>query len=198
MHISALIQAFDRNRNFCRIGTGDVGSTECLATDPDGDAALYAVVPLSMAVRPVRRALAAVIGMPLGALLAGFRTRRRRSRRGRDRRRQYRWLHPHDDDDNRAGDVQGRSGDGARARSGCDRRCHQRRRLANARLVRTAGGLTMRAPSSDLPVVLADVSLEAGATKILDSLNLVIAPGRRHYQIGGRQLLFPDAANGGG
>jgi len=35
----------------------------------------------------------------------------------------------------------------------------------------------MRAPSSDLPLVLADVSFEAGATKILDSLNLTIAPG---------------------
>jgi tungstate transport system ATP-binding protein len=35
----------------------------------------------------------------------------------------------------------------------------------------------MRAPSSDLPLVLAGVSFEAGATKILDSLNLVIAPG---------------------
>jgi tungstate transport system ATP-binding protein len=35
----------------------------------------------------------------------------------------------------------------------------------------------MRAPSSDLPLVLAGVSLEAGATKILDSLNLAIAPG---------------------
>jgi hypothetical protein len=39
--------------------------------------------------------------------------------------------------------------------------CHQRRRLGNARLVRTAGGLTMRAPSSDLPVVLAARSRRA-------------------------------------
>jgi tungstate transport system ATP-binding protein len=35
----------------------------------------------------------------------------------------------------------------------------------------------MRAPSSDLPIVLAGVSFEAGANKILDSLNLTIAPG---------------------
>jgi tungstate transport system ATP-binding protein len=35
----------------------------------------------------------------------------------------------------------------------------------------------MRAPSSDLPMVLAGVSFEAGATKILDALNLTIAPG---------------------
>jgi tungstate transport system ATP-binding protein len=35
----------------------------------------------------------------------------------------------------------------------------------------------MRAPSSDLPLVLDDVSLQAGATTILDRLSLTIAPG---------------------
>ncbi len=35
----------------------------------------------------------------------------------------------------------------------------------------------MRAPSSDLPLVLEDVSLQAGATTILDRLSLAIAPG---------------------
>jgi tungstate transport system ATP-binding protein len=35
----------------------------------------------------------------------------------------------------------------------------------------------MRAPSSDLPLVLEDVSLQAGATTILDRLSLTIAPG---------------------
>jgi tungstate transport system ATP-binding protein len=35
----------------------------------------------------------------------------------------------------------------------------------------------MRAPSSDLPIVLAGVSFEVGATKILDALNLTIAAG---------------------
>ena len=35
----------------------------------------------------------------------------------------------------------------------------------------------MRAPSSDLPLVLDDVSLQAGATTILDRLNLMITPG---------------------
>jgi tungstate transport system ATP-binding protein len=35
----------------------------------------------------------------------------------------------------------------------------------------------MRAPSSDLPLVLEDVSLQAGATMILDRLSLTIAPG---------------------
>src|ERR1700687_6082270 len=35
----------------------------------------------------------------------------------------------------------------------------------------------MRAPASDLPLVLEDVSLRAGATVILDRLNLSITPG---------------------
>jgi tungstate transport system ATP-binding protein len=35
----------------------------------------------------------------------------------------------------------------------------------------------MRAPTSDLPLVLDGVSLQAGATTILDRLNLTIAPG---------------------
>jgi tungstate transport system ATP-binding protein len=35
----------------------------------------------------------------------------------------------------------------------------------------------MRAPSSDLPLVLEDVSLQAGATMILDRLSLTVAPG---------------------
>ena len=45
-------------------------------------------------------------------------------------------------------------------------------------VVRAAGGLTMRAPSSDLPLVLDDVSLQAGATTILDRLSLTIDAGR--------------------
>ena len=44
-------------------------------------------------------------------------------------------------------------------------------------LVRTAGGLTMRATVSDLPLVLDGVSLQAGATTILDRLSLAITPG---------------------
>ena len=35
----------------------------------------------------------------------------------------------------------------------------------------------MRAPSSELPLVLDQVSLQAGATTILDRLSLTIAPG---------------------
>jgi tungstate transport system ATP-binding protein len=37
--------------------------------------------------------------------------------------------------------------------------------------------MTMRAPQSDLPLVLDKVSLQAGATVILDRLSLMIAPG---------------------
>jgi tungstate transport system ATP-binding protein len=49
--------------------------------------------------------------------------------------------------------------------------------MGNPRLVRTAGGLTMRAPTSDLPLVFDDVSLDAGETAILRHLNLTIARG---------------------
>src|SRR5690348_13242970 len=44
-------------------------------------------------------------------------------------------------------------------------------------MVRTAGGLKMRAPVSDLPLVLDGVSLRAGSITILDRLNLTIASG---------------------
>jgi tungstate transport system ATP-binding protein len=37
--------------------------------------------------------------------------------------------------------------------------------------------MTMRAPSRDLPLVLTEVSLQAGATTILDRVSLTIAPG---------------------
>jgi tungstate transport system ATP-binding protein len=42
----------------------------------------------------------------------------------------------------------------------------------------------MCAPSSDLPLVLEDVSLAAGATRILDSLNLIITPGAPSLIVG--------------
>lgn len=42
----------------------------------------------------------------------------------------------------------------------------------------------MRAPASDLPVVLEDVSLLAGATVILDRLRLTIAPGAPTLVVG--------------
>src|ERR1700682_6572454 len=49
--------------------------------------------------------------------------------------------------------------------------------MGHSRLVGTAGWLTMRAPVSDLPLVLDNVSLQAGATTILDRLSLTITPG---------------------
>jgi len=49
--------------------------------------------------------------------------------------------------------------------------------MGDPRLVGTAGGLTMRAPTSDLPLVLNDVSLDAGDTRILRHLNLTITRG---------------------
>ena len=42
----------------------------------------------------------------------------------------------------------------------------------------------MRAPSSDLPLVLDHVSLSAGITTILDRLNLTIASGAPTFIIG--------------
>ncbi len=42
----------------------------------------------------------------------------------------------------------------------------------------------MRAPSSDLPLVLENVSLQAGSTTILDRLSLTIAPGAPTLIIG--------------
>src|ERR1700686_3548405 len=49
--------------------------------------------------------------------------------------------------------------------------------MGHAGRVRGAGGVTMRAPSSDLPLVLDDISLQAGATTILNRLSLTITPG---------------------
>jgi tungstate transport system ATP-binding protein len=42
----------------------------------------------------------------------------------------------------------------------------------------------MRAPASDLPLVLDNVSLRAGATTVLDGLNLTIAPGTPTLLVG--------------
>jgi len=48
----------------------------------------------------------------------------------------------------------------------------------------TAGGLTMRAPASDLPLVLSDVSLDAGDVRILRHLNLTITRGAPTLVVG--------------
>src|SRR5260221_3070728 len=49
--------------------------------------------------------------------------------------------------------------------------------MGHAGLVRAAGGLTMRAAVSDLRRVVDDVSLQAGATTILNRLSLTITAG---------------------
>src|SRR6266850_4546968 len=73
MHISACIQLFDNCRRYA-----DHGRSEAVMTDHssawqlilNGDATLFAIVGLSLAVSLSAVALAAVAGMPLGALLA--------------------------------------------------------------------------------------------------------------------------------
>src|SRR6202165_1772631 len=56
--------------------------------------------------------------------------------------------------------------------------------MGHAGMVRTAGRVTMRAAMSDLPLVLDDVSLQAGATTILNRLSLTIAPGAPTLVVG--------------
>src|ERR1700687_1513680 len=116
---------------------------------------------------------------PADGAAGRLRTGRRRGRRRDDRRRQYRRLYPHHDDGDIVGDLQGQSaaGDGTGAHPCRHRSRDQRGGMGDARLVRTAGGLMMRAPSSDLPLVLDDVSLRVGATTILNRLSLSITPG---------------------
>src|SRR5260370_15272453 len=63
--------------------------------------------------------------------------------------------------------------------------------MGHAGLVRAAGGLTMRAPVSDLPLVVDDVSLQAGATTILNRLSLTITAGAPP------RVLGPPTAGGG-
>ncbi len=56
--------------------------------------------------------------------------------------------------------------------------------MGHPRLVATGDGVIMRAPASDLPVVLEDVSLQAGATAILNRVSLAITPGAPTLMIG--------------
>jgi tungstate transport system permease protein len=73
MHIPAPVQLIDKKRNFC--GTGPA---EEAMSDPasawqlilNGDATLFATVRLSLLVSTSAVLLAALIGMPMGALLA--------------------------------------------------------------------------------------------------------------------------------
>src|SRR3954452_24943820 len=49
--------------------------------------------------------------------------------------------------------------------------------MGDTGLVRAASGLMMRAPISDLPLILEDVSLQAGATTILERVSVTITAG---------------------
>ena len=51
----------------------------------------------------------------------------------------------------------------------------QRARLDRAARRRTVGGMTMRAPAADLPIVFDDVTVTAGAVTILDRITLALA-----------------------
>jgi tungstate transport system permease protein len=73
MHISALFQLFDKTRNICGRRLGEGAMTDQLTAWQlifSGDAALFAIVRLSLAVSLSAVALAAIIGLPLGAALA--------------------------------------------------------------------------------------------------------------------------------
>ena len=72
----------------------------------------------------------------------GLRPRRGGGRRRDDRRRQHRRLHPHDDDRDRAGDLQGRPAARAGARPGADHADHRRQcaRLGRAARRRNRAG----------------------------------------------------------
>jgi tungstate transport system permease protein len=73
MHISASVQSFDMQRNFCRTRAVEEVMSEPLNAWQlilNGDAVLFAIVRLSLAVSLSAVALATLAGMPLGALLA--------------------------------------------------------------------------------------------------------------------------------
>src|SRR5262249_26923882 len=72
----------------------------------------------------------------------------------------------------------------ARPRADRHRRGGQRRGLGLAARGRTIGGITMRAPVTDLPIVLEDVSFSAGGVTILDRISLVLGAGSPTVLIG--------------
>ncbi len=120
------------------------------------------------------------------ALLAGFGRAAAEVGAVHHRGRQYRRLHPHHDDRDRAGDLEGRSAARHRARPRADRhrRRGQRRCLGLAAGGRTICGVTMRAPVTDLPIVLEDVSFSAGGVTILERISLALAAGPPTVLIG--------------
>jgi tungstate transport system permease protein len=79
MHVSDLVQLIDNARNFCRTGQKESTMDEANAWQliATGDPTLFAIVRLSLAVSLAAVALAAVIGLPLGASLALLRFRGR-------------------------------------------------------------------------------------------------------------------------
>src|SRR5712691_13390373 len=73
MHISAFVQSFDKTWNSCRTGRVETAMSDELSAWQlilNGDPTLLAIVRLSLAVSLSAVALAALAGMPLGALLA--------------------------------------------------------------------------------------------------------------------------------
>src|ERR1700731_1879937 len=73
MHISVFFQSFDNWRNCCRTRRMEMAMPDQFSAWQlilNGDATLFAIVRLSLAVSLSAVALAAVAGMPLGALLA--------------------------------------------------------------------------------------------------------------------------------
>ena len=101
-------------------------------------------------------------------------------------RRQYRWLYPHHDDGDCAGNVEGRPAARGRSRPRADRDRDRRQRAGLDRPPRwrTTGGMTMRAPSSELPIEFDGVTVTAGPVTILDRLTLTLAPGAPTVLVG--------------
>ena len=71
-----------------------------------------------------------------------------------------------------------------RPRADRDRDRRQRAGLDRPPRRRTTGGMTMRAPSSELPIVFEGVTVTAGAVTILDNIALALAPGAPTVLIG--------------
>src|SRR5258706_6561376 len=73
MHISALVQSFDKEWNSCRTRRAETAMSDQFSAWQlilTGDPTLLAIVRLSLAVSLSAVALAALVGMPFGALLA--------------------------------------------------------------------------------------------------------------------------------
>src|SRR6185437_2795231 len=100
-------------------------------------------------------------------------------RRDHHCRRQYRRFHAHDDDGDCAGNVERRSAARDWTRHGADRHrdFDQCVGVGRAPCRRTLRGMTMRAPASDLPIMLVEARIVAGSVTILDGISLTLSPG---------------------